>query len=1055
MRILGSSFLLLALAFTIDAQPTSSFFDHFPGPALHPRWVALTSGAGSVRVQDSVAELFSPSGADASAMYHHLPIDKTKSQLWVFALSNHSGGTPQWWLTLANSLSPPAAGAYASFDPNLRVRVSMVQASSTTKGILVNYWNLQHQRRQWSGSVNAWVSGSSVANTPAMADDYYLVGFEVDGLNGRWRILTWGRRSGTPGTFTVFQGLQLVSLTDWVPWSSLERTDNLWLILGEPFSDVQPGGIRLDWVLYDDGPRQEAWVNASDGGPYHIRHWYGYENADGIVQTFVPQDRTTIAVNVGAGGAWDSSRVKDQYVVKDGATYYLFYNSSQSIGLATATDPDGPWVKEPTNPIFTGIPNSEESSVFDAGVILDQGETDPNRIWKMLYTGFGPDGKFRMFYATAPTARGPWTRQGKVLDAGNPGALDELGVARARPIWENNQWYVFHSVRKAGQNGNWNVSFSTGTSFTNLVKSNQPLVPTVPALQTLTANLAGRLVTVPDSSAFEADGAVLLRQSASPGAGFAVSRIRKIASPTQIELYHGLDGFQASGPADIVLASSDQKNNEVAEVRKGGASWYLYVTNFFGGSESTGLLQASALTGPYQWVTAATPPVSKALWGATRSNENMTFVHLPVDIGSGVPDVTPPSITDVAATNVIPSSALISWVTDEFSDSQVEYGETDTYGSQSSLDPTLVVNHSVTLNGLLAGTLYHYRVLSRDRAGNLAASQDFTFLTPSPPPPPPPDTTPPQVSLTAPADGATVTGTAVQLTADATDDVGVTEVEFLEAGNLLGTATSAPYSFSWDTTTVANGSYSLTARARDAAGNVTVSAVVTVTVANNYALDFDGVDDLATAASQPPPIPLSISMWFMPATLGEGNAGHLFSIRDDADNNPNLHLRLFKGNKLRLLVIFDNAGQTSPGVWETPANSVVMNTLQHVVVAYDGSSPANNPVIYLNGVAQAVTRIAAPVGTFRSDPATWLIGNNPATAGTFKGWLDEVRIYNRLLSQAEALLHFNNGQIHAGQPEPGLVAGWHFDENTGILAMDYSGNGNHAVLVNGPRWIRP
>jgi hypothetical protein len=93
------------------------------------------------------------------------------------------------------------------------------------------------------------------------------------------------------------------------------------------------------------------------------------------------------------------------------------------------------------------------------------------------------------------------------------------------------------------------------------------------------------------------------------------------------------------------------------------------------------------------------------------------------------------------------------------------------------------------------------------------------------------DTTPPTTSITAPANGATVSGT-VSVTASASDNVGVTKVEFYLDGALKSTSTASPYSWSWNTTTAANGSHSLVSKAYDAAGNVGTSATVTVTVSN-------------------------------------------------------------------------------------------------------------------------------------------------------------------------------------------------------------------------------
>lgn len=93
------------------------------------------------------------------------------------------------------------------------------------------------------------------------------------------------------------------------------------------------------------------------------------------------------------------------------------------------------------------------------------------------------------------------------------------------------------------------------------------------------------------------------------------------------------------------------------------------------------------------------------------------------------------------------------------------------------------------------------------------------------------DTTPPTVSLSKPVAG-TFGGT-ISMGATASDDSGVvTKVEFYQGTTLLGTATTSPYAYAWDSTKVANGSYTITAKAYDAAGNVGTSAAVTVTVSN-------------------------------------------------------------------------------------------------------------------------------------------------------------------------------------------------------------------------------
>jgi len=61
----------------------------------------------------------------------------------------------------------------------------------------------------------------------------------------------------------------------------------------------------------------------------------------------------------------------------------------------------------------------------------------------------------------------------------------------------------------------------------------------------------------------------------------------------------------------------------------------------------------------------------------------------------------------------------------------VDYGTSSSYGSSSVLNSTMVTSHFVNLFGLSSGTLYHFRVKSRNAAGNLATSGDFTLTTSS------------------------------------------------------------------------------------------------------------------------------------------------------------------------------------------------------------------------------------------------------------------------------------------------------------------------------------
>jgi hypothetical protein len=94
------------------------------------------------------------------------------------------------------------------------------------------------------------------------------------------------------------------------------------------------------------------------------------------------------------------------------------------------------------------------------------------------------------------------------------------------------------------------------------------------------------------------------------------------------------------------------------------------------------------------------------------------------------------------------------------------------------------------------------------------------------------DTSAPAVSLTTPTPG-TIVGGAVMVISNASDNIGVSRVEFYLDGVLKSTGTTAPYSFIWDTATAANGSHTLSAKAYDAVGNVGQSGNDIVTVFND------------------------------------------------------------------------------------------------------------------------------------------------------------------------------------------------------------------------------
>jgi len=188
-------------------------------------------------------------------------------------------------------------------------------------------------------------------------------------------------------------------------------------------------------------------------------------------------------------------------------------------------------------------------------------------------------------------------------------------------------------------------------------------------------------------------------------------------------------------------------------------------------------------------------------------------------------DTTPPtvSITTPTMGSVVSGTVAISaTASDNVGIAKVQFYRDTTLIAEDTASPYSI---QWSTSGLSDGT-YFLSAVAVDTSGNTASSSAVrvtksTSVT---------DTTPPSVSLAYPANGQTVSGT-VNLAATASDNVGVTRVEFYLGSTLLGTDTSSPYNFAWNTAGL-SGSKTLSAKAFDAAGNSASSSAILVTVSS-------------------------------------------------------------------------------------------------------------------------------------------------------------------------------------------------------------------------------
>lgn len=401
----------------------------------------------------------------------------------------------------------------------------------------------------------------------------------------------------------------------------------------------------------------------------------------------------------------------------------------------------------------------------------------------------------------------------------------------------------------------------------------------------------------------------------------------------------------------------------------------------------------------------------------------------------GTPDTTAPAIGNVEASNIGGTSATISWATDEAADSQVEYGTTTAYGSSTTLDTTLLTLHSQNLTGLSPDTTYHYRLKSRDGSGNLTTSQDFTFTTAAL------DTGAPTVNLTAPANGSTVSGS-VNVTAGASDNVGVVGVQFkLDGVNLGSEDTTSPYSVSWGTLSTSNGSHTLTAVARDAAGNSTTSAAVTVTVSNTtsgglvaaYGFNEGAGASVGDQSGNANNGSIFQATWYTTGKYGKALAfdgsNDYVSVPDsnslDLTNRMTLEawVRPTATSGWRTVLLKENGGELAYGMYarestnrpsgwlridptsgssQSARSSVALtnNAWNHLAVTYDGSVLRT----YVNGTLRGSRNVT---GNMYTSSSPLKFGGNAVWGEYFAGQLDEIRIYNRALTATEIQTDMN------------------------------------------------
>ena len=401
------------------------------------------------------------------------------------------------------------------------------------------------------------------------------------------------------------------------------------------------------------------------------------------------------------------------------------------------------------------------------------------------------------------------------------------------------------------------------------------------------------------------------------------------------------------------------------------------------------------------------------------------FVHFDAPGADTIPP-TPP--TNLAGQGSVGSAAL-TWTaaTDNTGVALYNVHRSTTSGFQPSTANRIGQSTTTSFTDPVgaAGT-YFYLVTAQDVSRNVSGpSNEATVIVFA-------DTTAPSVAITAPGPQTTVTGP-ITISATASDDVKVIGVQFQLDGNPLGTErTAAPYSIIWDSATTSNGPHTLSAVARDAAGNRS-SASVDVTVSNTSstpsglvaaysfndgsgaqtrdssgqgntgtiagatwttngkfgsALSFDGTSSwvtIADANSLDLTTGMTIEAWVSPSS---GTAWRAVVLKETSGG---LAYALYSANNGSRPAGYVHT-TTDVGVAGTAA--VPLSTWTHLALTYDGATLR----MYVNGI---LVKSGSASGAVVTSSGPLRIGGDSVWGEYFRGLIDEVRIYNRALTGGE------------------------------------------------------
>ena len=201
----------------------------------------------------------------------------------------------------------------------------------------------------------------------------------------------------------------------------------------------------------------------------------------------------------------------------------------------------------------------------------------------------------------------------------------------------------------------------------------------------------------------------------------------------------------------------------------------------------------------------------------------------------------------------------------------------------------------------------------------------------------------------------------------------------------------------------------------------------------SQALSFNGSSGYLDTQYTANPSTYTIEAWIKPASWGENELGRIISKKKTTDSGSqeiyNLFLVAYGANRLQ----FERTFSGGLGVWATPNNSFQADNLWHHIAVSYNDSLTSKPSIYIDGVLKQVNTLRVPIGSRVTGTGDFLIGNRDTQDRTFKGIIEEVRIWNTIRSASQIQ---SNKNIEISPTTSGLISYFRFDEGAGSTTSD-------------------